>query len=305
MTEGMRKFQPIDWTVAVILALLLAACGGSGSDGDVSTAPIPVAQKGFGPTQLYHPSANPNGRVLQEGDTGIVFMQQAGIGGVGEQQVWFEIADGSTYAIEMEDEDLALLSRVELTDVAGRLQLSVDADHRFGSTSLAPGRYVLRLFASSTNFVATPLFIHFEHAPVPAAKLATIGKLTPPDGLMFGNLMMGRVCVGCDLSGVHLQGQPMKAGDLRGAHLRGADLSDADLSGVDLSGANLSFAKLNGANLSSANLSDTNLFAAILINAKLIGAKLNGARLIGANLIDAVWVDGRKCGASSGEGECR
>ena len=88
---------------ALALALVLSACGGGSVE--------PVTQKGFGPSQLYDPARNPTGRVLQEGDTGIVML-----GGSGPQQVWFEIGEAATYGVELEDEDLATLGHLEIAD---------------------------------------------------------------------------------------------------------------------------------------------------------------------------------------------
>ena len=100
-------------------------------------------QKGFGPSELYHPDANPGGRVLQAGDTGVVFLPQAGAAGQAKRQVWFDIGRAKAYHFELEDEDLALLARVDVGDAAGRPLLSVDAEHRSASANLLPGRYVL------------------------------------------------------------------------------------------------------------------------------------------------------------------
>ena len=104
---------------ALALALALSACGGSVE---------PVTQKGFGPSQLYDPARNPTGRVLQEGDTGIVML-----GGSGPQQVWFEIGEAATYGVELEDEDLATLARLEIADASGQTLAWADATQRAAS----------------------------------------------------------------------------------------------------------------------------------------------------------------------------
>ena len=49
------------------------------------------------------------GRVLQEGDTGIILL-----GGNGLQQVWFEIGETDSYGMEVEGEDLATLAMLVL-----------------------------------------------------------------------------------------------------------------------------------------------------------------------------------------------
>ena len=102
---------------ALALALVLSACGGGSVE--------PVTQKGFGPSQLYDPACNPTGRVLQEGDTGIVML-----GGSGPQQVWFEIGEAATYGVELEDEDLATLARLEIADASGQTLAWADAAQR-------------------------------------------------------------------------------------------------------------------------------------------------------------------------------
>ena len=105
---------------ALALALVLSACGGGSVE--------PVTQKGFGPSQLYDPARNPTGRVLQEGDTGIVML-----GGSGPQQVWFEIGEAATYGVELEDEDLATLGRLEIADASGQTLAWADATQRAAS----------------------------------------------------------------------------------------------------------------------------------------------------------------------------
>lgn len=294
---------PLRWSVAVALAALLCACGGGGSESDSNTAPTPVVQKGFGPTQLYNPSANPSGRVLQEGDTGIVFMAQAGDAGSTEQKVWFEIAVSGTYAVELEDEDLALLSGVDVADAADRLQLSVDATHRLASATLAPGRYVLRLIASSTNPAITPLFISFDQAPTEPSQPRAIAKLVPrTDSSHVRRTVSSRSCVGCDLSGANLSGVDLTGVDLRGTNMSGALLWQANLRGANLEGVNLKGADLRGANLGLATLTSAKLSMAKLNAANLKDADLKGADLSGADLFGALWVDGRMCaGASLGE----
>ncbi|MBH1965493.1 MAG: hypothetical protein I8H77_14205 [Comamonadaceae bacterium] len=102
--------------VTLFLALTLAACGGSG---DHENSDAVGDAKGFGPTQLYDPDTNPAGHLLKEGDTGIVFMHQLPGASPAALRIWFEVANASTYALEMEEEDLALLSRVHVTDTDG------------------------------------------------------------------------------------------------------------------------------------------------------------------------------------------
>jgi len=325
------------WPVALALTLLLTACGG-GDGGtlatDASAVPTPaaptapaapLAQKGFGPTELYDPGTNPTGHVLQEGDTGIVFVPQAGAAGAAELQVWFEIARASTYAFEMEDEDLAALTRVDVGDAAGQVLLSVDADHRLASATLAPGRYALRLIASATNPETMPLFIRFGDDDTQMKQPATTGELVPR---FEPHSLFAKDCVGCNLRGANLSRAYLGGSNLSGANLSGtlllgtnlfgANLSGANLSGANLtsahmlqanlgeanlSGANLTGAMLVAANLSRANLEDVILQRAILEQANLSGATLSG-NLSGALLARAVWVDGRTCGWPS-IGQCQ
>ena len=137
-------------TTLAVLALALSACGGGSVE--------PVTQKGFGPSQLYDPARNPTGRVLQEGDTGIVML-----GGSGPQQVWFEIGEAATYGVELEDEDLATLGHLEIADASGQTLAWADAAQRTASADLAPGRYVMRLAPAATAPAeGTALFLHFD-----------------------------------------------------------------------------------------------------------------------------------------------
>lgn len=262
-------------------------CGGS-------DAPEPVAPKGFGPSQLYDPASNPTGRVLQEGDTGIVFPGASGL-----QPVWFETAEAGTYGFELEDEDLAVLSRVEVASASGQTLLSVDAGHRLASADLAPGRYVLRLAAAPTAPAeGTPLFIRFGTGS-PAEKAAKTAKA---DADPLRQLVQLNACPYCDLSGARLDGARLSGADLHHINLRGAILRRATLVGANLEGANLVSASLRQANLAKANLSGadlldaslneaylphSNLAEAQLRRASLEGARMEYANLAGANLAGA------------------
>ncbi|WP_296223962.1 pentapeptide repeat-containing protein [Ralstonia sp. UBA689] len=298
MTEGIHEFHErrhghlTRWPVAAALALLLAACGGDGSGTDVGTTPTPpaVVQKGFGPAQLYNPSTNPNGHVLQEGDTGIVFLPQASIAAATEQQVWFEIADASTYAFEMQDEDLTILAKMEVNDATGQPHVTVDADHRFASAMLAPGRYALRLVASPASRETPPLFIRFSGEATQASQAGAFRKLAQRAGdrHLFPGISP-RTCVGCDLSGAYLKNMDLRQADLSGATLRaanleGANLSDANLSGANLERANLALALLKGASLERVSLERADLSWVNLSETSLKGAKFRDAFLGGANL---------------------
>jgi len=333
------------WPVALALALLLTACGGGdggtpATDAGAETTPAvpaaPLAQKGFGPTELYDPATNPTGHVLQNGDTGIVFVPQGGAAGTPELQAWFEIARASTYAFEMEDEDLVALTRVDVGDAAGQVLLSVDAAHRLASATLTPGRYALRLIASANNPETMPLFIRFGDDDAQMKQPAATGESVPR---FEPHSLFAKDCVGCNLrgvnlskanlSGANLSGANLSEADLEGAWLPNASLESANLSGADLggaileqvnlSGANLTGAYLSRANLRQGNLSGANLTVAYLPSASmyeanlgganlsgafLLSANLSGANLAAANLAGTVWVDGRACGMTS-IGQCQ
>ena len=295
---------------ALALALVLSACGGGSVE--------PVTQKGFGPSQLYDPARNPTGRVLQEGDTGIVML-----GGSGPQQVWFEIGEAATYGVELEDDDLAALARVEVADASGQTLAWADAAQRTASADLAPGRYVMRLAPAATAPAeGTALFLHFDADEAEAgggAKAGTAKALEaerkllparrrPPPFVPIDTaeaerkLLQIGACMGCDLRGAKLEGANLRNADLRHVHLSGTNLRSADLRHANLLGANLGYADLfranlaganavgadfDGANLHATNLSGTNLASADLAGAHLIGTNLAGADLRGANLRDA------------------
>lgn len=277
------------WATAA-LALVLAACGGGTTGAADGNPPAPTAPRGYGPTQLYHPTANPAGRVLQEGDTGIVLLQPAAQGAL---QVWFDTADASTYGVELEDEDLATLARVQIADAAGQVRLAVTPQQRQASADLAAGRYVLRMEPSATHTQATPMFIRFESAPATKAD--------------FGHVLrtvFTRDCSDCDLRGAHLALLLLHDAQLSRANLSGANLVNAFLKGTDLSSANLSGADLRNANLSNANLRLANLTSADLRGASLLNANLETGLLRGAKLGGAIWPNGRVCAQSSFPGEC-
>ena len=273
---------------ALALALVLSACGGGSVE--------PVTQKGFGPSQLYDPARNPTGRVLQEGDTGIVML-----GGSGPQQVWFEIGEAATYGVELEDEDLATLARVEVADASGQTLAWADAAQRTASADLAPGRYVMRLAPAATApDEGTALFLHFDAdeaeagggAKAGAAKTAEAGR----------KLLQIGACMGCDLRGAILLGADLRKADLRHANLRDANLHGANLAGANAAGADFRRAKLQAANLSGTNLASADLAGAYLFGANLAGADLSGVDLVkvnltGVDLRGATLPDGRICAA--------
>lgn len=271
---------------ALALALVLSACGGGSVE--------PVTQKGFGPSQLYDPARNPTGRVLQEGDTGIVML-----GGSGPQQVWFEIGEAATYGVELEDEDLATLGRLEIADASGQTLAWADATQRTASADLAPGRYVMRLAPAATAPAeGTALFLHFDADEAEAGAKAGTAK-TAEAGRK--SLQIG-ACMGCDLRGAILLGADLRKADLRKADLRDANLHGANLAGANAAGADFRRAKLQAANLSGTNLASADLAGAYLFGANLAGADLSGVDLVkvnltGVDLRGATLPDGRICAA--------
>lgn len=284
---------------AAALVLVLAACGGGTTDSADSNPSAPTAPKGYGPAQLYHPVANPQGHVLQEGDTGIVPLPSAG--SVEPLQVWFDLAQGSLFGAELEDEDLASIARVQLAHAAtGQVFLSVDPQQRQATADLLAGRYVLRVEPSVTHTQALPMFIRFESEPTNQS----LRMVKADFGHVLGTVFT-RSCIHCDLSGAHLallllfEAQLMRS-NLSGANLWGATLVRADLRETNLSGANLQNAQLYSANLRGANLANADLRGANLANANLNWTNLQGARLGGAT-----WPNGRVCAPNSFPGECR
>ena len=273
---------------ALALALVLSACGGGSVE--------PVTQKGFGPSQLYDPARNPTGRVLQEGDTGIVML-----GGSGPQQVWFEIGEAATYGVELEDEDLATLARVEVADASGQTLAWADAAQRTASADLAPGRYVMRLAPAATApDEGTALFLHFDADEAEAGGGAKAGTAKTAEA--GRKLLQIGACMGCDLRGAILLGADLRKADLRHANLRDANLHGANLAGANAAGADFRRAKLQAANLSGTNLASADLAGAYLFGANLAGADLSGVDLVkvnltGVDLRGATLPDGRICAA--------
>ncbi|MET4578584.1 pentapeptide repeat-containing protein [Ottowia thiooxydans] len=285
-------------TVTLFLALTLAACGGSGGH-DISNAVGDA--KGFGPTQLYDPDTNPGGHVLKEGDTGIIFLQQRAAASPAALRIWFDVANASTYGLEMEEEDLALLSRVHVTDADGRSMVAVDPAHRMASADLSPGRYALHLTgASNGNAESVPLFVRFE-----AQQVAAPGSASKAGFVEVLSTVFAKSCIACDLRGAHLALLLLYDADLSLAYLNGANLSQANLVRANLKNTTLSSANLEGANLENANLELASLRGANLRKANLRGANLRSVDLSEAQLEGATWVDGRICASSSPLGQCR
>ena len=113
---------------------------------------------------------------------------------------------------------------------------------------------------------------------------------------------------GCERSMATLAGAPLRSARLAGARLGAADLRSADLAYADLSGstlvqARLAGARLFGSNLTGADLSGASLEDADLGFADLRNARIEGARFDRARLGNAIWIDGRRCAASS-TGRC-
>lgn len=113
---------------------------------------------------------------------------------------------------------------------------------------------------------------------------------------------------GCERSTAALAGAQLRSARLAGARLGAADLRRADLAYADLSGSTLVRARLEGARLFGSNLTGADLAGASLEDADLgfadlRNARIEGARFDRARLGNAIWVDGRRCAASS-TGRC-
>jgi len=113
---------------------------------------------------------------------------------------------------------------------------------------------------------------------------------------------------GCERSMAALAGAQLRSARLAGARLGAADLQSADLTYADLSAsilveARLAGARLFGSNLTGADLSGASLEDADLGFADLRNARIEGARFDRARLGNAIWIDGRRCAASS-TGRC-
>ncbi len=280
-----------------------------------SLRPPSVVQKGYGPTQLYDPVTRPNGRVLRDGDTGVVFLAPAQTAAeqsspaASEQNVWFEIAGTATYEMEMEDDDLAVLGRVEIRDSSGTRYLIVDAVRRSAQVTLPSGRYLLNLHASPNLEQAAPVFIRMDEDSAMEKASSNGYRLSrslkslptpPPHGAALAKAKVNVMgCNSCELPGVDLGWRTLinatfEGSDLTGAYLQRINLVrgylvDANFSGAFMLGANLSQARLKGANFTGANL-----FAA-----NLLGARMESTNFTGAELTGATWVDGRICKADS------
>ena len=316
--------HPSSWAAAAVLTLtlLLSACGGADSG---TPAPQPLRQQGFGPSQLYDPIQNPGGRILREGDTGVVFLKAASAASAAssQQAVWFEIASAASYEFLMEEEDLAVLESVEVQDSLGARLLRVDTVYRSAQVTLPSGRYALRLHASPAIEQSTPLFIRFDDdnaaqvVETGAAKQIPKPRSREVDSGAVRSLLRSRHCYSCPLSGADLSGQDLRgmemfrsdlsganlagaqltiaamqrvnltAADLSGAFMQQTDLKQSNLSRANLSGAILNVADLREADLSEANLTGTNLQSSDLRNANLTGANLSRTRLFNVNLSGA------------------
>lgn len=305
----------------LLLAGLLVGC----NDSD-TTAPESIAQQkmGYGESELYDPTHNPQGALLPEGATAVLFLEASGgpllkgdTGGVGYDELWFEWPEPTVLGMFMEDQDLGVIARVELWDASGGLHLEVDAERRYGEVELPAGIYGLRLYAAHDEPAPMSAFIRYELGEPSANNQHLSIQANAADlqmAMQYGDCpkcdLYGANLSEADLSGANLAGANLTGANLYSANLTEADLSEAKLTaafmkwatltGANLTDANLSVANLNGANLveanltwaylSHANLTEANLAGANLSYAKLTGATLCGAWLVGANLTGAYLV---------------
>ena len=127
----------------------------------------------------------------------------------------------------------------------------------------------------------------------------------PKPGVNWSSCPMdGLARASARLAGANLQSASLINARLNDADLTAADLSYANLTGAQLAYVRLAEARLLGTNLRAADLTHADLSNANLAHADLTGARLGGAVLEGVRLGGAVWLDGRRCAASS-VGECR
>ncbi len=291
---------------ALLLAGLLIGC----NDND-SASSEPQQKMGYGESELYDPTSNPEGALLPEGATAVLSLEAANTplhegdtGGVGYDELWFEWPRPTVLGLLMEDEDLGVIARAELWDANGGLHLQVDAENRYAEVDLPAGPYGLRLYAAHDDPTPVSAFIRYELGEESANSRNVRAKSS--DSLDVDMALQYGRCMWCDLRGANLSGADFSVGNLyranlAGANLAGANLARAILEKANLDGANLIranlqetklyWAKLNGANLQEANLDGALLFEAWLVEASLRRAKLYGAELSGAKLqgADLTW----------------
>lgn len=263
----------------LVLAAFVAGCGSSDP-----FIPGPIIPNGE--SSLYDPVNNPTGLFPRRGSGAVMMLleSQAGprapVAGdtatVGVDEVWFEVTTPGFVEIQLDNDSLAIASRVEIRDSTGALKLLVDADHRQGRVDLPNGRYFLRMQSASLA------------DPDPANVLVWFGESTQvPNPTDYNRVMQNPVnCTGCDLRGANLGGASLAGANLTGADMRGAMLSKVSGDGFAMSASAIFKLFLSGAQLGGADLRGANLTGANLTGAFLSGAGRVGAKLAGANLSD-------------------
>lgn len=305
--------------VLSLVALALLGCGGndnngssSGNGGNSGAVVTPARQYGVTENELYDPVNHKGGIVVGHG-SGLVTLQLEPPAGppaplVGDtavvalDEMWFDVDKKGSVNLTLTEQNLAAVSRLEITNANGALLLWADTAQRQATGQLEPGRYRLRLRAAPAGTAAVSVWVWLGGAP----------SQTNDDDL--SRLSTGN-CVDCYLAGADLTGYKLRGINLAGADLRqavlasvpgGLSLAGTDLmtiyigggdstgmDGADLSGTNLTAARLDGAIMSGpgnspANLSGANLIAASMTDLYLPYANLSGASLSGAKLSRSV-----------------
>ncbi|MDD3518222.1 MAG: pentapeptide repeat-containing protein, partial [Chromatiales bacterium] len=279
---------------ALLLAGLLVGCNDSDT---TTTEPVAQQKMGYGESELYDPIHNPQGALLPEGATAVLFLEASGgplvegdTGGVGYDELWFEWPEPTVLWMFMEDQDLGVIARVELWDTSGGLHLVVDAERRYGEVELPAGIYGLRLYAAHDEPAPMSAFIRYELGDQTVNGQHVSIQANASDLQMT---MQYRYCEKCDLAHADLRGA-----NLTGAKLAGANLWNASMFLTNLTKANLYEANLTEAYLRDANLRGADLYGADLYGADLTFAKLSWATLNKANLTAAILAHADLTGAN-------
>ena len=128
----LRKFS----ILPLVLAAVVAGCGGGGSgdasDGSASFAPGPIIPNGE--SSLYDPVNNPNGLLPRRGSGAVMMLLESQAGprapavgdtaSVGVDEVWFEVTAPGFVEIQLDNDSLAIASRVEIRDSTGAQKLT-------------------------------------------------------------------------------------------------------------------------------------------------------------------------------------
>lgn len=326
--KTMRITTRWNWAalMAVVLGLLLAACGGS------SNSPAFIPQYGVTERQAYDPVSNASGIVVQNG-SGAVSLQlessdaltplplSGDTATTGVDRLYFEILKDGRVNLGLSVQDLQYVASVELLNASQELLLKVDANSPQGSVWLRRGdstqsmpRFQVRITSASGAVNNPHVLAWFGHHLAPTASKYKLSNL--PSNLAVQ-------CEGCSLSGVflgqyRLSGAHLPSSDLRNAWLvkvkntddllrndslifklfmNGSQISGADLSGANLNRVDLTGAVLTGAGDSRADLTGSNLNYATINGINLDGAAMAGVQLNHVQAFQVSWVRADLTGA--------